>query len=55
MSGSRCTIAGTRDFALLARLPERLRGYASWLPDTWRIVVIVDRDDADCTTLKAHQ
>ncbi len=39
---------------LLTRLPERLRGYAAWLPDTWRIVVIVDRDDEDCATLKAQ-
>lgn len=39
---------------LLARLPERLRGYASWVPDTWRIVVIVDRDDEDCAKLKAE-
>lgn len=38
--------------ALLKRLPERLRGYASWLPDDWRIVVIVDRDDDDCRKLK---
>lgn len=40
-------------YDLLARLPERLRGYASWIPDTWRILVIVDRDDADCAKLKA--
>jgi hypothetical protein len=39
---------------LLARLPERLRGYASWLPKTWRIVVVVDREDDDCKTLKAR-
>lgn len=39
---------------LLARLPERLLGYARWIPDTWRIVVIVDRDDADCAELKGH-
>lgn len=38
---------------LLARLPERLRGYANWLPTNWRIAVIVDRDDDDCTALKA--
>jgi hypothetical protein len=38
---------------LLDRLPERLRGYASWVPDTWRIVVIVDCDDEDCAQLKA--
>jgi len=29
-----------------------LRGYAAWLPDTWRIVVILDRDDDDCVQLK---
>ncbi|WP_095986405.1 DUF4276 family protein [Cystobacter fuscus] len=38
---------------LLMRLPERLRGYASWLPETWRIVVVVDRDD-DCVALKCE-
>ena len=37
---------------LLKRLPDRLRGYASWLPETWRIVVIVDCDDDDCSVLK---
>jgi len=39
---------------LLQRLPERLRGYAYWLPASWRIVVIVDRDDDDCQKLKAR-
>jgi hypothetical protein len=39
---------------LLVRLPERLRGYANWIPATWRIVVIVDRDDEDCAALKAQ-
>jgi hypothetical protein len=38
---------------LLTRLPQRLRGYRSWLPATWRIVVLVDRDDDDCLKLKA--
>jgi len=38
---------------LLRRLPERLRGYKSWIPPTWRIVIIVDRDDQDCAKLKA--
>ncbi len=38
---------------LLGRLPERLRGYRSWIPATWRIVVIVDRDRDDCVALKA--
>lgn len=37
---------------LLKRLPERLRGYAAWLPRDHRILVLVDRDDDDCRTLK---
>lgn len=37
---------------LFQRLPQRLRGYARWLPDDWRIAIIVDRDDDDCTELK---
>jgi hypothetical protein len=37
---------------LLGKLEARLRAYAQWLPDDWRIVVVVDRDDADCQTLK---
>lgn len=36
---------------LLAKLRNRLRGYAQWLPDDWRVVVVVDRDD-DCRVLK---
>ncbi|MEO4048762.1 DUF4276 family protein [Pseudomonas sp. CAU 1711] len=39
---------------LLKKAPERLRGYASWLPDTWRILVLVDRDDDRCVELKAR-
>lgn len=37
---------------LLGKLQARLRGYAKWLPDDWRIVVVVDRDDDDCRNLK---
>lgn len=37
---------------LLSKLEARLRGYAVWLPDDWRIVVVVDRDDDDCRELK---
>lgn len=37
---------------LLKRLPERLQGYAAWLPDDHRIVVVADRDDDDCHELK---
>lgn len=38
--------------ALLARLPERFRGYAKWLPSDWRVVVLLDRDGDDCVELK---
>jgi hypothetical protein len=37
---------------LLANLGPRLRGYAKWLPEDWRIVVLVDRDANDCLKLK---
>ncbi len=38
---------------LLSNLRNRLRGYASWLPPDWRIVIIIDRDGEDCIDLKA--
>lgn len=37
---------------LLRKLPARLRAYRHWLPADWRIVVLIDRDDADCNVLK---
>lgn len=37
---------------LLAKLEVRLRAYANWLPADWRIMVIVDRDDEECSDLK---
>lgn len=37
---------------LIHRLPARLRGYSSWLPPEWKIVVILDRDGDDCIELK---
>jgi hypothetical protein len=37
---------------LLRKLGSRLRGYAHWLPQTSRIVVVVDRDNEDCVVLK---
>jgi hypothetical protein len=39
---------------LLMRLPARLKGYASWLPTSWRILVIVDVDDDSCVELKGR-
>ena len=29
-----------------------MRAYARWLPDDWRIFVLVDRDSDDCEALK---
>lgn len=37
---------------LLKNLPGRLRGYSKWLPADTRIVVLVDRDDENCSALK---
>jgi len=39
---------------LLKQLPQRLAGYAQWLPDTAALLVVVDRDDEDCLALKAQ-
>ena len=39
---------------LMDKLQDRLRGYAAWLPEDWRIVVVVDGDDDDCLALKAQ-
>ncbi len=37
---------------LLDKLQNRLRAYAKWLPDNYRIFVIVDRDNDNCEQLK---
>lgn len=37
---------------LLEKLGARLRSYAAWLPEDWRIVVVVDRDGDNCHWLK---
>lgn len=37
---------------LLRKLPDRLKGYKKWLPDDWRIVVLIDTDRQDCKLLK---
>ena len=38
---------------LLNNLPVRLRGY-QWIPDDWRIMVLIDEDRRDCRELKAE-
>jgi hypothetical protein len=44
------TFQGKSD--LLCKLESRLRGYASWLPDGWRVFVLVDKDCDDCHEIK---
>lgn len=39
---------------LFAKLADRLRGYARWLPSDWRVVVVADRDADDCLELKGQ-
>jgi len=37
---------------LLKNLPSELKGYARWIPDDYKIVVLLDRDRDDCIELK---
>lgn len=37
---------------LLKKLPNRLRAYAQWLPATWALIILIDRDEHDCHQLK---
>lgn len=37
---------------LLKKLPERMQAYAKFVPDDWRIVILVDQDKNDCQALK---
>jgi hypothetical protein len=37
---------------LLAKLPNRLKGYQAWLPHDWKIVILIDEDREDCLKLK---
>jgi hypothetical protein len=39
---------------LLDKLPVRLKGYAGWIPDDWRIVVVRDEDRKPCGPLKSE-
>lgn len=44
------TYQGKRD--MLSKLPSELKGYAKWIPDEFRIIILIDRDDSDCHELK---
>jgi len=37
---------------LLNKLSDRLRGYRQWIPDDWRIIVLIDEDRRGCRALK---
>ena len=37
---------------LLRKLPERLKGYRSWISEDYRILVLCDRDNENCHDLK---
>ena len=37
---------------LLKKLPSRLLAYARWLPDDYKLIVLVDRDSDNCHDLK---
>jgi hypothetical protein len=39
---------------LLANLRSRLLGYAAWIPEDFKIVVLLDEDREDCAQLKAR-
>ncbi|MBM4276077.1 MAG: DUF4276 family protein [Deltaproteobacteria bacterium] len=39
-------------FDLLKKLPNRLRGYRSWLPSGWIIVILIDEDNKGCQLVK---
>jgi len=39
---------------LLAKLPAKLKAYKQWLPHSYRILVLVDRDDKNCRELKSN-
>ena len=39
---------------LLKQLPLRLKGYRRWIPNNWRIFVLIDEDRQDCQELKAR-
>jgi hypothetical protein len=37
---------------LLKKLPGKLKAYKSWMPQDWKIIVLIDEDRQDCHKLK---
>jgi len=46
------TFQGKQD--LLKKVTMELRGYRRWIPQDFKIIVLVDRDSQDCHELKEH-
>ena len=38
---------------MLKRLPIELKGYARWIPEDYVLLILIDRDQQDCTELKS--
>lgn len=38
---------------LIKKLPDRLAGYKTWIPEDYKIIILVDRDDESCQNLKS--
>lgn len=39
---------------LIKKLPAKLKGYSKWIPESWKLIVLVDRDSENCIELKAE-
>ncbi|MDE0637857.1 MAG: DUF4276 family protein [Candidatus Poribacteria bacterium] len=39
---------------LLKKLSARLKGYSTWIPNDWRIMVLIDEDRQNCHELKTR-
>ena len=39
---------------LLGNRERRLKGYKSWMPEDWKIVVLIDEDRTNCRALKVR-
>jgi hypothetical protein len=37
---------------LLKKLPSRLQGYKAWIPNNYKIIILIDEDRKDCLELK---
>jgi hypothetical protein len=41
-------------YDLLKKLTDRLSAYAQWMPEDFKIIILVDRDSDNCTDLKSR-